>query len=107
VKLGELLKMMPKATGAPGPGRGKTGARAELVSDRPTYADYGIDKKARRLEAAAGVKVPRGHRYRDEEKSVPRRDRLLRTRRVWFSSGTALKTGRKGGPVFDPTLGVP
>jgi hypothetical protein len=53
-KLGELLQVMPKATGTrgqklpAGPGRGnKTGgAKAEPpVSVVPTYADLGLDKK--------------------------------------------------------------
>lgn len=46
-RLGELLTVLEKAGGAgiAGPGRGKTGTRAELVSTRPTLEDLGITKK--------------------------------------------------------------
>lgn len=45
-RLGELLAAMPKAKGAPGPGRGKAGAPAgPAFTDTPTLADLGITKK--------------------------------------------------------------
>lgn len=57
-KLGEILAAMPKNTGAAGsagPGRGNAVPIANRVSDAPTLADLGIDKKvsarARKLAA--------------------------------------------------------
>lgn len=57
-KLGEILAAMPKNTGAAGsagPGRGNAVPIANRVSDVPTLADLGIDKKvsarARKLAA--------------------------------------------------------
>mgnify|MGYP000603710059 CR=1 FL=1 len=47
-RLGEILAAMPKNTGAAGsagPGRGNAVPIANRVSDAPTLADLGIDKK--------------------------------------------------------------
>ena len=50
-RLGEMLKAAPKNTGAAGsagPGRGNAVPIANRVSDAPTLADLGIDKKVSR-----------------------------------------------------------
>lgn len=45
-RLGELVKDMPKAKGAPGPGRGKAGQKAgPALGQPPTLASQGIDKR--------------------------------------------------------------
>ena len=46
VKLGELLKDLPKAKGNAGPGRGKAGASVgPAFTDAPTLSELGLDKK--------------------------------------------------------------
>jgi hypothetical protein len=64
-RLGEMLKATPKNTGAagsPGPGRGNAVPIENRVSDVPTLADLGIDKKVSPtsgLSQSAGGKVAR------------------------------------------------
>ena len=46
VRLGELLKDLPKAKGNAGPGRGKAGASVgPAFTDAPTLSELGLDKK--------------------------------------------------------------
>jgi hypothetical protein len=78
VRLGELLKAMPKAggPGVPGPGRGKTGSRSELVFGIPTNNELGLSKKI----SAAAQKLA-GFDKSDQEAIAKRQTTISEVRR--------------------------